>query len=218
MTSLDDTTVPMKRCSRGEQCINPLECWLPATREYFYGHSGVKSGLQPQCKKCQLAGSKRYQEKNREKIKEKQKQYYLRNAEEFREKQRRWRAENPDRVRQAWEQWEVDNPESAREAQRQWQRSHPETARASAMNRKARKLAAEGSYNADDIKAQLERQKGRCFYCNCKLGKYEVDHVIPLVRGGSNYPSNLVIACPVCNKSKGAKLPHEWEGSGGKLL
>jgi 5-methylcytosine-specific restriction endonuclease McrA len=43
---------------------------------------------------------------------------------------------------------------------------------------------------------------------------YHVDHVVPLVRGGSDDPSNLVIACVPCNLSKGDKLPHEWKRSG----
>jgi 5-methylcytosine-specific restriction endonuclease McrA len=42
--------------------------------------------------------------------------------------------------------------------------------------------------------------------------------VIPLDRGGSNGPENIVIACPECNHSKHNKLPHEWNGSGGRLL
>ena len=41
-------------------------------------------------------------------------------------------------------------------------------------------------------------------------GDYHVDHVIPLILGGSNGPENLVIACPRCNLSKGAKMPHEF--------
>lgn len=44
-----------------------------------------------------------------------------------------------------------------------------------------------------------------------------VDHVVPLVKGGSNGPDNLVIACSTCNLRKNDKLPHEWP-EGGRLL
>ena len=38
-----------------------------------------------------------------------------------------------------------------------------------------------------------------------------VDHVVPLVRGGSNQIGNLVPACRKCNSSKGSKLIVEWK-------
>lgn len=37
---------------------------------------------------------------------------------------------------------------------------------------------------------------------------YHIDHVVPLVAGGTNDFSNLVIACVGCNVKKGRKL--EW--------
>ena len=84
--------------------------------------------------------------------------------------------------------------------------------------RRARSAQAEGTHTAADIKAQYARQRGKCFWCGVKVGKaYHVDHVVPLSRGGSNWPENLVIACATCNMQKGAKLPHEW-AKGGRLL
>lgn len=49
-----------------------------------------------------------------------------------------------------------------------------------------------------------------------------IDHFTLRVKGGNDYPSNLVTACVYCNKSKGAKNPEEYindirtfqEGSG----
>jgi 5-methylcytosine-specific restriction endonuclease McrA len=41
--------------------------------------------------------------------------------------------------------------------------------------------------------------------------------VVPLSRGGSNGPENIVIACPTCNLAKKDKMPHEWP-EGGRLL
>jgi len=85
---------------------------------------------------------------------------------------------------------------------------------ANAANRRARKKRAGGKYTEQDIKAQYKRQHGKCYWCDCEVGdKYHVDHVIPLARGGSNDPSNLVIACPACNMNKKTKLPWEWKGN-----
>src|SRR3546814_5236792 len=68
-------------------------------------------------------------------------------------------------------------------------------------------VSSGGEFTAEDIYAMLAAQKKKCWYCGTKLTAYHVDHRIPLARGGSNGPENLVIACHACNLSKGAKLP-----------
>jgi 5-methylcytosine-specific restriction endonuclease McrA len=77
--------------------------------------------------------------------------------------------------------------------------------------RRARKAKATGTHTADDILAQYERQSGACYWCDAEVGQdYHVDHVVPLSKGGSDGPDNLVIACPTCNLRKGAKMPDEF--------
>lgn len=105
-----------------------------------------------------------------------------------------------------------------RDHQRHWNIQNPQKSRGYTHTRRALKRATEGTHTAEDILIQLKRQKGRCYYCGEKCAdKYHVDHVIPLSRGGSNGPDNLVIACTHCNERKGTKLPHEWP-EGGRLL
>jgi 5-methylcytosine-specific restriction endonuclease McrA len=41
---------------------------------------------------------------------------------------------------------------------------------------------------------------------------------MPLARGGSNWISNIALACPTCNKRKGAKHPIDWAQQNGRLL
>lgn len=84
--------------------------------------------------------------------------------------------------------------------------------RAASQRRRALERNAPGSHNAQDIELQFRSQNGLCWWCEKSLSRYHVDHVIPLSRGGSNDPQNLVISCPSCNDSKGAKLPQEWIG------
>jgi 5-methylcytosine-specific restriction endonuclease McrA len=52
----------------------------------------------------------------------------------------------------------------------------------------------------------------RCVYCGSALGieNATLDHVIPLCRGGSHLPGNLVSACQPCNQLKGSLLPLEF--------
>jgi len=69
-------------------------------------------------------------------------------------------------------------------------------------------MRIDGRYTADDIAALLIKQNGFCAGgCNRYIAKrYEVDHIIPLSRGGTNWPSNLQLMCKRCNQSKGASL------------
>lgn len=55
----------------------------------------------------------------------------------------------------------------------------------------------------------LERCGFRCFYCARKgseAGELEIDHVMPVTKGGSSHVSNLVAACRDCNQGKRAKI------------
>lgn len=50
-----------------------------------------------------------------------------------------------------------------------------------------------------------------CVYCGSEEN-IEVDHVVPLSRGGEHSPENLAPACLPCNRSKGARTLDEWHG------
>lgn len=97
---------------------------------------------------------------------------------------------------------------------RQWAKANPDKIRAHSHRRRARVLNAQGSHTGADIELQFRTQKGCCWHCGVQLhdNEWHVDHLVPLSRGGSNAPENIVIACPACNLSKGAKLPQEWNG------
>ena len=51
-----------------------------------------------------------------------------------------------------------------------------------------------------------------CRYCGEPLSaEYEVDHLTPISRGGTNRDGNLTLACQKCNRAKGAKTLTEYE-------
>jgi 5-methylcytosine-specific restriction endonuclease McrA len=58
----------------------------------------------------------------------------------------------------------------------------------------------------------LLRYGHKCVYCRGKSGDpvLEIDHVVPVSRGGSNRVSNLVIACQTCNRKKGSMTAEEF--------
>lgn len=52
-----------------------------------------------------------------------------------------------------------------------------------------------------------------CTYCGCYItgSAVEIDHIIPLTRGGYHHPHNFALSCKSCNTSKGNRLLAEWE-------
>jgi len=50
----------------------------------------------------------------------------------------------------------------------------------------------------------------RCAYCGKTDVPFEIDHIRPRSRGGSNRISNLALACHVCNTTKGNQTAHEF--------
>lgn len=157
-------------------------------------------------------------EANKDRRAEYDRKYNKENRERRAENARIYREKNSGRITEYLRIWRENNRRRIVELGRAWRKENPIRAAAQWRNRRARKRNAGGLHNHTDIQKQYDAQKGKCYYCGVKVGDtYHVDHVIPLARGGSNGPENLVIACPRCNTSKGAKLPHEWS-QGGRLL
>jgi hypothetical protein len=69
-----------------------------------------------------------------------------------------------------------------------------------ALNRLA--VTQRREWTAGERRTILERQKCLCPGCGDKLDKYEIDHINPLCRGGTNDVSNLQAICPPCHSGK----------------
>lgn len=78
------------------------------------------------------------------------------------------------------------------------------------VKRRARDVAAPGltEHQRRAILADWRRQRRACTYCGAPADT--VDHVLPLVRGGTNYEGNLTPACRRCNGAKGGLTLVEW--------
>lgn len=65
-----------------------------------------------------------------------------------------------------------------------------------------------------DIRLRIfERDKYKCQSCGAPSSSVlEIDHVMPISRGGSSDDDNLQVLCAPCNRSKGAKTLEEWGG------
>jgi 5-methylcytosine-specific restriction endonuclease McrA len=182
---------PSKTCGR-------CKIELPANPAWFRLRTNSPSGLHSWCRSCE---ARRYDE-NKAAILAVQRDYRRNRLESEPEKMRAvaqaWKENNRDRMKASFQRWREQNLELARARQVSYEN-----------RRRAQKRGSTGQFTNQDVEKMLAAQKGRCWYCSKKMNTYHVEHRIPLARGGSNHPNNLVLACPPCNFSKGVKMP--WE-------
>lgn len=225
---------PLKRCI---SCSMEYS----ATPEHFHRDKTKSDGLDPRCKHCRKDNAHQYFLKNKESILQKNADRRKENPDKATEQARKWAERNPEKRKRIVRKWIESHRPKIAEAMRNWRKENKEhylqydreynernrerkranAQRAREKNRdryrsyqhqyRTRKLANGGSHTAEDIQRQYESQQGCCFWCSVQVTAYHVDHVIPLSRGGSDYPENIVIACPTCNTSKNDKIPYtEW--------
>lgn len=122
-----------------------------------------------------------------------------------------WRANNREKARAVSRRAYRNNPEYHKGYQKRYRRENPHKIAVHHSRRRARFVSAEGSFSGSDITSLFETQGGKCAYCGTSIKNgYHVDHIVPLSRGGSNWPENLCLACPPCNLAKNDKTPEEW--------
>ena len=71
------------------------------------------------------------------------------------------------------------------------------------------------------LKQQLmRRQDNTCVYCGHRrrASSMEIDHMTPVVRGGSNDESNLQVICQRCNQRKGLQTDEEFRTRYARLV
>ena len=123
-----------------------------------------------------------------------------------------WHKPTPDQIRSRSKAYREKYPEKHYAAIKRWHKANPEKVRAYQVNNKAKRKGAPGKHTGEDIVELFNAQIGLCIYCGVDLldAGYHVDHDVPLTRGGSNDPENLVLTCPRCNQSKQALTGGEF--------
>jgi hypothetical protein len=140
-------------------------------------------------------------------------QQYLLRAEKIRIYNRERYALNPEKFKARMLNQYHSNPDYQQKTlERSRNRTrNPEKARA-AKNRRRTRLAGNGGYFTDkDVANMRYIQQNLCAYCG-RIGQtLQIEHIIPVCRGGPSDPWNLCLACRKCNLNKGRKLLSEWK-------
>ena len=217
-----------KKCSK---------CGLDKPRAEFSKCSSNPDGLQYPCKKCQSEAHAKYRNQPNYRAKatvlariwrqnhpEKQRvagaKYRTAHPERVKAAKKRWATERYDVKYAAECRWAKENPDKKRaQGQRQyqkyrdkirarhaaWEKANPLKCALRRHRRRARLHAANGFATETQVIARIEYYGELCYLCGKKWEA--IDHVIPLARGGTNWPANLRPICKSCNSRKGTKKP-----------
>lgn len=198
----------MKKCNK---------CGLTKPLDDFSSDKSKSDGKCTRCKSCVTA----YRAANKAIISEQRKAYRAANAESIanymKEYKPAYRSANRDRLSYKSSEWAKLNPERAKVIRANSRKRNKEASNSITRKRRAALRNASGVHTKQDIEQLFQLQRGQCACCRSKIGKYHVDHIVPLAGGGSNDKANLQLLCPACNTSKGARVPEEFMQTRGYL-
>jgi hypothetical protein len=163
--------------------------------------------------------SRKYREQNPDKTWEHNKKYYEQNKEREKLRAKIYRQQNPDKVKEIQRSYILRNKEKVKQARLKYKKENPEIYKIINQNRRARKLASNGRLSSGLAQKLYALQNGKCACCKKPLGaNYHMDHIMPLVLGGSNTDDNIQLLRAQCNNQKYSKHPVDFMQERGYLL
>lgn len=171
-------------------------------------------------READLARKAQWVAENRDRVRARDAASYQKNKAKVIARSAAWYAENREAGLVARRAYHAKNRERLSAYNSARYQENRERYLAYSRNRKARKKAAPGRHTASDIAAIEKAQRGRCAYCRVALSKVQrhVDHIVPLILGGSNDRQNIQLLCSACNLSKHAADPIDYAKRTGRLL
>ncbi|TWW38974.1 HNH endonuclease [Pseudomonas aeruginosa] len=185
----------------------------------IHGHISQRSTSNKTCLECHSARKAEHYLTNRQHYDRYHSAYRKAHRAECRAYGKKWADANKEKIRLKGVASRAANRESLLVRKREYAKQNREKYNIYSSNRRARVRNAEGRHTASDIRRIFEFQRGRCANCLIMLNsRYEIDHIVALSRGGSNWPSNIQLLCMPCNRSKHAMDPIAWKQAQGMLI
>jgi 5-methylcytosine-specific restriction endonuclease McrA len=178
----------------------------------FHKHKLMKDGCANDCKDCSRRRASEWRIKNPERASARKKSWGERNKEWVAAKKREWERNNREKKNRRQRERRLADIDEARKKQtalrQAWRKKHPEKDAEYTHNRRFLVLGNGGNIAAQEWKALKEFYNHTCL---C-FGKQEpeikltLDHVTPLILGGTNTIDNVQPLCQSCNSRKSRKI------------
>ena len=160
------------------------------------------------------AAHARWRKRHPETVRANRTLYYEQNSEKINAAHARRRRENPDMDHDSYVRRRLANPEKVRAGgraalRRRWVKD-PERMRMASRKKESKRRACKKGATVENVDPAvvLKRDEGTCGICREPItGDWHIDHIVPLARGGEHSYKNTQAAHPLCNMSKGARLP-----------
>lgn len=128
-----------------------------------------------------------------------------RNSELYRGKRsdywKRHHAANRERKLLSCKKWRLAHSESNRESIKAWQAANPSKVSEYAKRRYVAINSAAGTVTDGEIAEMLLRYGNRCLCCGT-TERLQIDHIVPITKGGTRSIDNLQPLCKSCNCKK----------------
>jgi 5-methylcytosine-specific restriction endonuclease McrA len=179
------------------------------------GHISERYTTSHNCIECHyIKGAERYK-KNRESELAKAAERYLQNKEVVKRRTKEWKAKNTSRVLELNRSWSKNNPDKVASSRKSWEENNRESfviyRRNKCHKRRVRMELNGGSFTFKEILDMLDSQQKMCACCGVDIVEnYQIDHIMPISKGGSNWIDNIQLLCPGCNRAKSDMHPDKW--------
>lgn len=196
----NNSSTQQKNCSKCKQYKNI---------DNFHQDNSRRDGYCHKCKEC----VRQYYVEHNEGLKARSAAWKKANPGKYKAYLKAWNQENKGRCFAYSKRYRENNLDKRRQYESDYKVQNRERYTIHQRNYRALKAKADGSHTQKEIEQMYEDQEGRCAYCSIALeGKYHVDHMVPISRGGTNGWENLAITCAFCNLRKNSLTIGEFLG------
>jgi hypothetical protein len=200
----------MKTCAK---------CGESKNFDEFSKNSKRRDGLQNYCKLCAKKSYEAWIKSNPGYRTAATYSWRVANPDVYKSKKALYREANKDRISAYSACWYLANKAKAKATSAAWKAANKEAYRVHQQNRRAKKRATGGKLSNGLSERLFKLQRGKCACCGKQLGNnYHLDHIMPLVLGGSNTDDNIQLLRAECNHRKSAKHPVDFMQQRGFLL
>lgn len=185
----------LKRCSI---------CKIEKEFKEFNKNITKKNGLNNACRLCANAANKKWADANKEYRSAYDRQYYEDNKEEILQYKKEYNEEHKEERVAYDKQYYEENRETRLKQSKQWSKNNPDKWKERNQNRRAREVGNGGAHTAQEWINLKEKYNHTCLSCRRQEPEIKLteDHVLPLIKGGTNFIDNIQPLCLSCNCSK----------------